>query len=360
MVRTSTALLKRAKELYWVSMGAQHAVYYRKTDRESYVPAMIAARDEINVILGKFDLPTHRKPESDYGGLRCEIEGGYDRISDRVSDDRRKVREAKIHVDRAAIDAMRPASAHIDRPIRPRQTYKLPPKPPVDTTVKTVPDHVISLDAAIVAIRAIVETLPDDTRLPESTLNATYIRLSRRRTPQDPAPVTENDRIAAQYGLIDYMPRRVTTVGDLKAFSHEELIGLPRVGRQKVLTELAKLAREHNLDAPFADDRARVAPANPVNRVLHALALGLTVARVRHDSHTGRSHHCMRAYEIANDTLVESPRTAAYNETDGHVVGMGNVCWHQEDVITWSKLGGVSIASLTEKGAERARQLLAA
>jgi len=182
----------------------------------------------------------------------------------------------------------------------------------------------------------------------------------RRRTPEDPAPATDAEITYASFGMIQYVPTRVVTVGDLRRLSHEELVALPRTGRRTIITVLAKMARDHGLDASFAQDPARVVPCSPQDRVVHALALGLVVMHATHDSHTGRTHKCVRAYETVDGKLAESSRTAAYNETDGHVAGLATQTWPFKDLVEWKDMHGRRVAVLTQKGHERAAKLLAA
>lgn len=359
MVRNATALQSRATAAHRDAGRAYWAVR-NGADASDHLATVIDAHARMLPIIRQFrewnDLPPH----ADFRWYWGDIETMLDFVKMEVSAIRQRKREAAILKDREAVDEMRPASAHIDRPIRSRRTYRLPPRPAMDTTSTPAISEVMSQDAALVAVRALVERLPDETRLPECTLNARYIRLSRRRTPEDPAPVTESEMNYASFGMIQYVPTRVVTVGDLRRLSHEELIALPRTGRRTIITVLAKMAREHGLDASFAEDPARVVPCSPQDRVVHALALGLAVAHATHDSHTGRTHRCVRAYEVVDGALTESSRTAAYNETDGHVAGLATNTWPFKDLVEWRDEHGRRVAALTQKGRERATKLLAA
>lgn len=359
MVRNETALQSRASAAYRDAGRAYWAVR-NGDDPADHMATVMDAHARMLPLIRQFrewrDLP----PDADFRWYWGDVETMLDFVKMEVSDIRRRKREAKILKDREAVDEMRPASAHIDRPIRSRRTYRLPPRPRLDTTTVPAVAEVMSQDAALMAVRALVERLPDETRLPECTLNASYIRLSRRRTPDDPAPVTDDEITYASFGMIQYVPTRVVTIGDMRPLSHEELIGLPRTGRRTIITVLARLAREHGLDASFAEDPARIVPCSPQDRVVHALAHGLTVVHAQQDSHTGRTHKCVRAYEIVDGDLAESSRTAAYNETDGHVAGLATQTWPFKDLVEWKDMHGRRVAALTQKGRERASILLAA
>ena len=359
MVRNATALQSRATAAHRDASRAYWAVR-DGADAAEHMATVMDAHARMLPLIRQFrewnDLPSH----ADFRWYWGDVETILDFVKMEVSDIRRRKREARILKDREAVDEMRPASAHIDRPIRSRRTYRLPPRPALATTQAPVVAEVMSQDAALVAVRALVERLPDETRLPECTLNASYIRLSRRRTPEDPAPVTDAEITYASFGMIQYVPTRVVTVSDLRRLSHEELIALPRTGRRTIITVLAKMARDHGLDASFAQDPARVVPCSPQDRVVHALALGLGVMHATHDSHTGRTHRCVRAYEIVDGEFAESDRTAAYNETDGHVAGLATQTWPFKDLVEWKEMHGRSVAALTTKGWERATKLLAA
>lgn len=359
MVRNVTAVQDRAKAAAATASKASRAVR-DGADPGDHLGTVIDAHARMLVVIRMFREWNDISPDADFRWYCGEIETMLDFVKMEVSDVRRRRREAKILIDRSAVDEMRPASAHIDRPIRARKTYALPPRPRIDTTTVAPIGDIMSQDAALIAVRAIVEGLPDETRLPECTLNASYIKLSRRRTPEDPAPVTESEITYASFGMIQYAPPRVVTVGDLRRMSHEELIGLPRVGRRMIIAMLAKTAREHGLDVSFAEDPARVVPCSPRDRVIHALAHGLTVVGAEHDSHTGRTHRCVRAYEVVDGRLAESVRTAAYNETDGHVAGLATHTWPFKDMVEWTNADGRREARLTAKGRERATTLMAA
>jgi len=358
MVRNVSVLQNRATAAARDAGTACRAVR-NGADAADHLATVVEAHARMLPIIRQFrewnDVPQH----ADFRWYCGEVEAILDFVKMEVSDVRRRRREARILKDREAVDEMRPASAHIDRPIRSRRTYRLPPRPALDTTPAPVAE-VMSQDAALVAVRALVERLPDETRLPECTLNASYIRLSRRRTPEDPAPVTDAEITYASFGMIQYVPTRVVTVGDLRRLSHEELIALPRTGRRTIITVLAKMARDHGLDASFAQDPARVVPCSPQDRVVHALALGLGVMHATHASHTGRTHRCIRAYEIVDGEFAESDRTAAYNETDGHVAGLATHTWPFKGLVEWQDMHGRRVAVLTQKGHERAEKLLAA
>lgn len=359
MVRNVSVLQNRATAAARDAGTACRAVR-NGADAADHLATVVEAHARMLPIIRQFrewnDVPQH----ADFRWYCGEVEAILDFVKMEVSDVRRRRREARILKDREAVDEMRPASAHIDRPIRQRRTYRLPPRPALDTTPSPVVAEVMSQDAALVAVRALVERLPDETRLPECTLNASYIRLSRRRTPEDPAPATDAEITYASFGMIQYVPTRVVTVGDLRRLSHEELIALPRTGRRTIITVLAKMARDHGLDASFAQDPARVVPCSPQDRVVHALALGLGVMHATHDSHTGRTHRCVRAYEIVDGEFAESDRTAAYNETDGHVAGLATHTWPFKGLVEWQDMHGRRVAVLTQKGHERAEKLLAA
>lgn len=357
MVKNVNALRKRASDAYRVAGRAYWAVRNGGVIAD-HMSTMVKAHSVLLSIIRQFrewkDLPS----EADFLWYWGDVETIEDFVKMEVSDVRRQKREARILADRAAVDAMRPASAHIDRPIRSRRTYRLPPRPKIDVTIPPPVTDIMSQDAMIVALRALVERLPDETRLPDCSLNARHIRLSRRRTADDPAPRTRNERISASFGLFDYTPTRVDTVADLRALGHEELLALPRTGRVKVIEALTKLGRQNGIDVSFAEDPARLVPCSPRDRVVHALAHGLALIWDMHDSHTGRTHKCIRAYEIAAGELVETTRTSAYNETDGHVAGIATNTWPFKDMVVWQDVDGRHVAVLTDKGRIHAEKLL--
>lgn len=222
---------------------------------------------------------------------------------------------------------------------------------------KPIPVHVMGLDEAIAALRAEISTLPDATCFHDCLLNAPHVRAYRDRLPTDPVPTTWRERDRNGGRKIRYTPPRIVTVGDLKALSNEELIGLPLLGRHKIFAELCRFARNHGLRSAITEDPARVAPAKGDDRILHALALGFTVARVKHRSNTGRTHSCVRAYEVVDGRFVETPRTDAYNHVGDYACGMASSPQKLAGLISTLIVQPNLIYSLTEAGRTQALRL---